>query len=97
MDGAEDENADGATEEFVAMGLQEAAGVLVHAGHVECKSENDGVVAFEAGDSGCRLCIDGETLFEEVIGDGVGNLFGGPVTSGPGDEDSGWHATSVER
>ena len=97
MDGAEDENADGATEEFVAMGAEEMARVLVHAGHIEGESENNGIVALEAGDFGGRLCIDGETLFEEVVGDGVGNLFGGSVASGPGNEDSGWHATSVER
>ena len=89
--GTEDEDADGTAEEFIAVCGEEAAGVLMQTHHVEGAPDDDGVVAFEAGNFGDGLRVDGEALFEEVVGDGVGDFFGGSVTSGPGDEHSGWH------
>ena len=92
MDGAEDEDGDGPTEERVGMGGEEAARVLVEAAHVEGATENDGVVMVEIFDFGHGLGVDdGEVLLEEVVGDGVGDFFGRSKTSGPGDEQGGGH------
>ena len=91
MDGTENKEANGAKEELVAMKLQEAAGIFMHAGHVESEPKHDGVVAFEAVDGGDGLGVDGETLFKEIVGDGVGDFLSGSVASGPGNEHGGRH------
>lgn len=91
MDGAEDEDADGAAQEFLAMGGEEATGVFVQASHVQRAPEDDGAVAIESRNFAERLSVDGQALLEEIIRDSMGDVFGGSVAGNPGDENSGRH------
>jgi hypothetical protein len=57
------------------MKAEEAPRLLVDPAQVKGTSQNDGVEVVEARDSAHGLRLNGQALFKQVVGDGMGDFF----------------------